>query len=81
MTGIFAALFPERPDPAAVPKADIAVNTPYEAWAFCGGGKAGDELAVLVLAGKNSGQPVRMMSMYWIIRLMKFLKPAITASF
>lgn len=26
-------------------------NTPYEAWKFCGGGPAADELASLVLAG------------------------------
>lgn len=29
----------------------IAPGTPYEAWAFCGGGPATDELAALVLAG------------------------------
>ena len=28
-------------------------NTPYEAWAFCGGGPAADELAELVLERKK----------------------------
>lgn len=30
-------------------------NTPYEAWAFCGGDEIGDELADLVLAGRKFG--------------------------
>ena len=30
---------------------DHADQITYEAWAFCGGGKVGDELAELVLAG------------------------------
>ena len=29
-------------------------KTPYDAWAFCGGGAAGDELAKLVLEGKKT---------------------------
>ena len=33
----------------------IAEDTPYEAWAFCGGGPAGDELAALVLKGIKFG--------------------------
>lgn len=36
-------------------KKKIDENTPYEAWAFCGGGEAGDKLAGLVLAGKKFG--------------------------
>lgn len=36
-------------------KKNIDINTPYEAWAFCGGGKEGDELADLVLEGKKFG--------------------------
>lgn len=36
-------------------KRNIDINTPFEAWAFCGGGKDGDELAALVLAGKKFG--------------------------
>lgn len=36
-------------------KKNIDINTPYEAWAFCGGGKDGDELADLVLAGRKFG--------------------------
>ena len=34
---------------------NIDINTPYEAWAFCGGGPLGDELADLVIAGKKFG--------------------------
>lgn len=33
----------------------IAEDTPYEAWAFCGGGPTGDELAALVLKGIKFG--------------------------
>ena len=33
----------------------IAEDTPYEAWAFCGGGSEGDELAALVLKGIKFG--------------------------
>lgn len=33
----------------------IAEDTPYEAWAFCGGGPTGDELATLVLKGIKFG--------------------------
>ena len=33
----------------------IAEDTPYEAWAFCGGGPIGDELAALVLKGIKFG--------------------------
>lgn len=29
-------------------------NTPYEAWAFCGGGTSADELAKLVLSGTKT---------------------------
>ena len=29
----------------------IPTDTPYEAWAFCGGGEGADELAALVLSG------------------------------
>lgn len=29
-------------------------NTPYDAWAFCGGGPSADELAALVLAGRKT---------------------------
>lgn len=36
-------------------KKNIDINTPYEAWAFCGGGPVGDELADLVIAGKKFG--------------------------
>ena len=32
----------------------IDEKTPYDAWAFCGGGKIGDELAKLVLEGKKT---------------------------
>ena len=32
----------------------IDEKTPFEAWAFCGGGAVGDELAGLVLAGKKT---------------------------
>ncbi len=34
---------------------NIDINTPYEAWAFCGGGEAADELADLVLKGIKFG--------------------------
>ena len=33
----------------------IAEDTPYGAWAFCGGGQTGDELAALVLKGIKFG--------------------------
>lgn len=36
-------------------KRNIDICTPHEAWAFCGGGTIGDELAELVLAGKKFG--------------------------
>lgn len=36
-------------------KKGIDRNTPYEAWAFCGGGSAADKLANLVLQGKKFG--------------------------
>ena len=32
----------------------VSEQTPYSAWAFCGGGAAGDELAHLVLAGTKT---------------------------
>lgn len=34
--------------------AQSGVNAEYSAWAFCGGGEAGDELARLVLDGKKT---------------------------
>lgn len=34
---------------------NVDLNTPYVAWAFCGEGQIGDELADLVLAGKKFG--------------------------
>jgi predicted acetyltransferase/uncharacterized protein YhfF len=34
---------------------NIDITTPYEAWAFCGGGPDGDELADLVLARRKFG--------------------------
>lgn len=36
-------------------KKNIDINTPYEAWAFCGGGPAADELAELVLKRRKFG--------------------------
>lgn len=36
-------------------KMKIDVNTSYEAWAFCGGGPVGDELADLVIARRKFG--------------------------
>ncbi|GEM_PF-59865 len=36
-------------------KAGIEENMPYEAWAFCGGGEVGDDLAYLVLKGEKTG--------------------------
>lgn len=30
------------------------IDAPYEAWAFCGGGEVGDQLARLVLEGKKT---------------------------
>ncbi len=32
----------------------VSEQTPYSAWAFCGGGAVGDELAQLVLAGTKT---------------------------
>ena len=32
----------------------VDADTPHEAWAFCGGGPVGDELAALVLAGTKT---------------------------
>jgi len=32
----------------------VSEQTPYSAWAFCGGGAVGDELAFLVLAGTKT---------------------------
>lgn len=36
-------------------KKGIDINTPYDAWAFCGGGPVGDELADLVIKGTKFG--------------------------
>ena len=35
-------------------EANLDPKTPYEAWAFCGGGPFADELAALVLAGTKT---------------------------
>ncbi len=43
----------------------VSEQTPYSAWAFCGGGAVGDELAQLVLDGTKTAcitmqaQPVK----------------------
>lgn len=37
----------------------VSEQTPYSAWAFCGGGAVGDELAQLVLARNKDGDGKR----------------------
>ena len=39
---------------------NIPPQTPYEAWAFCGGGPAADELAALVLAGTKTATAISL---------------------
>ena len=40
----------------------LSPDTPYEAWAFCGGGPAADELAALVLDGKKTATASAMIA-------------------